>query len=254
MHKRLLTLVGAAVLLALPLPLSADSAVQSAVQAPVPAQTQASQAPVSAQTLAGTPRDYYKLGEFFQTTTNSQYFETASMDLLQQKFARERQILVNLGGSQAVLADYDKVIGAFLQLPFTIPWPSWTQNQQNTFISTQIDWSTVNAWLPAGDTMPRFYFWLGFQTMFVVKTGPLDLNQWNYSLATVQGYYQGPLLDFKSFATIFPNSLKTTPSAVQQAIQALAAYYGKTPSTSDMAAMQAQGEVIYEAENGKSSP
>jgi hypothetical protein len=226
MNKLLLSVIVGVILLALPLP---------------------------AQAAAPAPRDYYKLGQFLGSTVCVNAFQTASMDLLRQKLARERQVLVNLGANQAVMNDYDKMTNAYLQLPFTIPVSQWTQAQIIAWQNATMNWNDVNAWLPAGDCVQRFFFWLGYQTVFVVKIGPMELNLWGYGLASTQPYYKSPLTDFSAFAADFPNSIKTISPAEQQAIQALAAYNGRMPNASDIGAMQVQGEVIYEAENGKSS-
>jgi hypothetical protein len=235
MNKRLLALISvitAAGLLALPL-----------------------QAQTTAAAYTPTPLDYYKLGQFFQTTTNSMYLIGSSKNALRQKLSDERRELVKVGATQTVLNAYDKMVNIFSGLPFTTAWSTWTPAQQTAYTGSGMDWTVVNAWLPAGDSMPRFYFWLGYDTMFVAKTGPSELNSWGYTLASAQPGYTQPLSDFNAFATSYPNTFKTAIPSVQGAIQALAAYNGKTPpAQADITStLQVQAQVIYDAANGKIS-
>jgi hypothetical protein len=205
-----------------------------------------------AQTSPPGPLDYYKLGQFFGTTANSIYLAAyPTRDALREKLANERANLVKLGATPAVLNSYDSEANVFSDLPFTTAWPSWTKDQQNSYINSSMDWSAVNTWLGGGDSTPHFYFWLGYQIQFLAKTGPSELNVWGYSLASVQSAYKTPLADFGTFATGFPGTFKTALPSIQNAITAIAAFNGKTPGASDITALQRQAQIIYDAANGK---
>jgi hypothetical protein len=173
---------------------------------------------------------------------------------LRQKMAEERREMVMIGAPQNVLNAFDTLVNTYAGLPFKTAWSTWTKDQQNTYINAGMDWAAVNAWLGTGDVAPKFYFWLGYDTMAIAKTGPLEIGSWGYNLASTQATYPTSLGDFASFASAYPNTFKTAIPAVQSAIQALAAYNGKTLAQTDITgALQQQAQIIYDAANGKIS-
>jgi hypothetical protein len=202
--------------------------------------------------VAQTPLDYFQLGQFLQSTTNSlsvsQYGRSSD---IKAKLSEERRSLVKLGAPTPVLTSFDHMVNSFRDLPWSTSYASWTQTQKDAYSGSAMDWSTINAWLGTEDTSPRFYFWLGFQTNFIAKMAPSELNNWGYALADVQPGYKGALSDFAVFQSSYPVSLKTALPDVQAAIAAIAPYNGKTLTKDDVTALQAKASIIYADANGR---
>lgn len=201
---------------------------------------------------AQTPLDFYKMGQFLEWTAffNNLASIPKKSDL-RAKLDVERQALVKLGAPAAVLTGYDHMVNAVVTLPFDTAYSSWTATQQSQFTGSGVDWNAIRTWFGTADTQPRFYFWLGSDTEYVVKDGPASVNSWGQTLDSQQASYKAILSDYAIFPTTDVASYKTAVPGIQAAITALGAYNGKTLAAADITAIQQAAQPIYDAANGK---
>ena len=206
-----------------------------------------------AQTTPITPLDYYKIGQFMESTTfYSDMSAFPKRSDMRAKMDVERRLLVKMGPTQDVLVGFDHMVNALTTLPFDTSYASWTQTQKDQFTNSSADFNAIRAWLGSGDTQPRFYFWLGSDTEYLAKGGPGIIAAGN-TLDSVQANYKSTINDYFTFPTSEPNSYKTALPAIQTAMAAIAAYNGKAIAATDVPVIQQQAQIIYDCANGKVS-
>jgi hypothetical protein len=213
--------------------------------------------------LAQSPVDYFKAGQFIEFTNHDRYLRIYSKDDLKAKFDDERLLFGKIGATPKVLASYDTLVSLIMPLPLDKDYNTWTQDQKDSWGKSTLDGNAVNDWLGASDTPPRFFYWLGYWTMYMAKSGPSNITDWGGTVGSVQQSYKTSLGYFVWFRDGNPTVFKTLLPEEQDAIKAIAKYNQKAidplgvgVSKDDISAIQQQAAVIFNAAvgNGKLTP